>query len=395
MYKRQTTTTPQPGSVFQVLDTTEADLDWTLQVCEGSNKATWYRGEIRAARAEGNQRTVNWLPIEQYLRSVVPREMPPEWGDMGGGAGIAALEVQSVAARSYALAEKRYAYAKTCDTIRCQVYEGRRSRSGNRSWSNEDSRSDTAIRNTAGMVRYQDGKIARTEFSASTGGHTITADFPGVPDAGDDVSINPVHKWTKEITVNDVISRFGLTPLYEIEVISRDGFGDDGGRAEEIEFRARDGQRFVITGNRFRREFGLKSNWYGVNYGPPEAATQFPEERLDEYRVTTGYTEEEWQSLLDSADHLQMTPNEFQFSAVWAVAFLLNLSSNENGSKPLTEPPLIDGVHNVETAYKAATEDQRALEKIAETFSINGGQAQKAAVTILVFLVQIAKASGR
>ena len=390
-----TTTVPQPGSVFQVLDTTDADLDWTLQVCEGSNKASWYRGEIRAARAGGNQRTVNWLPIEEYLRSVVPREMPPEWADMGGGAGIAALEVQSVAARSYALAEKRYAYAKTCDTIRCQVYEGRRSRSGNTSWSNEDSRSDTAIRNTAGMVRYQDGEIARTEFSASTGGHTITADFPGVPDAGDDVSINPVHKWTKEITVNDVISRFGLTPLYEIEVITRDGFGDDGGRAEEIEFRARDGQRFVITGNRFRREFGLKSNWYGVNYGPPEAATQFPEERLDEYRVTTGYTEEEWQSLLDSADHLKMTPNEFQHSAVWVVAFLLNLSPSESGPTPLAEPPLIDGVHNVETAYKAAVEDQKALEQIAEVFAINGGQAQKAAVTILVFLVQIAKAAGR
>ena len=90
-----------------------------------------------------------------------------------------------------------------------------------------------------------------------------------------------------------------------------------------------------------------------------------------------------------------MTPNEFQFSAVWAVAFLLNLSSSESGPKPLTEPPLIDGTHNVETAYMAATEDQRALEKIAETFSINGGQAQKAAVTILVFLVQIAKAAGR
>ena len=390
-----TTTVPQAGSVFQVLDTNDADLDWTLQVCEGSNRSSWYRGEIRAARAGGNQRTVNWLPIEQYLRSVVPREMPPEWADMGGGTGIAALEVQSVAARSYALAEKRYAYAKTCDTIRCQVYEGRRSRSGNSSWSNEDPRSDIAIRNTTGMVRYQDGEIARTEFSASTGGHTITADFPGVPDDGDDVSINPVHKWTKEITVNDVISRFGLTPLYEIEVITRDGFGDDGGRAEEIEFRARDGQRFVITGNRFRREFGLKSNWYGVNYGPPEAATQFPEERLDEYRVTTGYTEEEWQSLIDSADHLKMTPNEFQLSAVWVVAFLLNLSSSGNSPKPLADPPLIDGVHNVETAYKAAAEDQKALEQIAEVFAINGGQAQKAAVTILVFLVQIAKAAGR
>ena len=390
-----TTTIPQPGSVFQVLDTSDADLNWTLQVCEGSNKSSWYRGEIRAARASGNQRTVNWLPIEQYLRSVVPREMPPEWADMGGGAGIAALEVQSVAARSYALAEKRYAYAKTCDTIRCQVYEGRRSRSGNSSWSNEDPRSDIAISNTAGMVRLQDGEIARTEFSASTGGHTITADFPGVPDAGDDVSINPVHKWTKEISVNDVISRFGLKPLYEIEVITRDGFGDDGGRAEEIEFRARDGQRFVITGNRFRREFGLKSNWYGVNYGPPEVATKFPEERLDEYRVTTGYTEEEWQSLVDSADHLKMTTNEFQLAAVWAVAFLLNLSGSESGPTPLAEPPSIEGTRNVQTAYMAAAEDQKALEQIAEAFAINGGQAQKTAVTILVFLVQIAKAAGR
>ena len=36
-----------------------------------------------------------------------------------------------------------------------------------------------------------------------------------------------------------------------------------------------------------------------------------------------------------------------------------------------------------------------AIEKIAEAFAINGGQAQKAAVTILVFLVQIAKAAGR
>ena len=43
----------------------------------------------------------------------------------------------------------------------------------------------------------------------------------------------------------------------------------------------------------------------------------------------------------------------------------------------------------------AAAEDQKALEQIAEAFAINGGQAQKTAVTILVYLVQIAKAAGR
>ena len=390
-----TTTAPPSSSVFQDLDTNEADLDWTLQVCEGTNGSSWYRGEIRAARAGSRQRTVNWLPVEQYLRSVVPREMPADWGDMGAGAGMAALEVQAVAARSYALAEHRYEYAKTCDSIRCQVYEGRRTRLASQSWSNEDPRSDNAILATSGLVRMQDGEVARTEFSASTGGHTITADFPGVPDAGDDVEINPVHRWSKELSVADVASRFGLGPLYEIEVVVRDGFGDDGGRAEEVEFRARDGQRFTVTGNRFRREFGLKSNWYGVTYGPPEAATSFPEERLDEYRITTGYTDDEWVSVDESAKYLDMTPAEFQLAAIWAVAFLLNLSADPNGPGPLAEPPVSDGPHWTQTAYFAGQGDQAAVEQVAEAFSITGEQAQKVAVTILVFLVQLAKAAGR
>ena len=60
--------------------------------------------------------------------------MPSQWSEMGDGAGQAALEVQAVAARSYALAEVRYDYAKTCDTIRCQVYSGRRSRSVSSGW---------------------------------------------------------------------------------------------------------------------------------------------------------------------------------------------------------------------------------------------------------------------
>ncbi|MCS5679870.1 MAG: hypothetical protein NZ603_08240, partial [Acidimicrobiales bacterium] len=323
------------------------------------------------------------------------REMPADWGDMGGGAGMVALEVQAVAARSYALAEHRYEYAKTCDSIRCQVYEGRRTRLGGSSWSNEDSRSDVAILATADIVRIQDGEVARTEFSASTGGHTITADFPGVPDAGDDVVINPVHRWSKELLVAEVADRFGVGPLYEIEVVVRDGFGDDGGRAEEVEFRARDGQRFTVTGNRFRREFGLKSNWYGVTYGPPEAATVFPEERLDEYRITTGYTDEEWAAVDDSADYLDMTPAELQLAAIWAVAFLLNLSADPDGPGPLVEPPASDGPHGTTTAYFAGQGDQAAVEQVAEAFSITGAQAQKVAVTILVFLVQLAKAAGR
>ncbi len=396
-----TTTTPPPTTStptvtsggITVLGFGDDGLDQTLQLCEGSNAATWYRGEIRAARYEHHQRTVNFLPVEQYLRSVVPQEMPASWASMGGGAGAQAVRVQAVAARSYALAEQRYDYAKTCDTIRCQVYEGRRSWSGSSVWNNEESASDVAILATAGVVRMRDGEIARTEFSASTGGYTITADFPGVVDDGDDVSINPVHRWSAEFDAGTVADTFGLGQLYEIRVVSRDGFGDDGGRAEEIELRTRSGESFVVTGNRFRREFGLMSNWYGIAYGPPNASSVFPENLIDEYRVTTGYTEDEWNSVLSAAEYLEMSPAELHLSSMAVMSFLLLLRGDGPPPAPLDPPPSVDGPREVTTAYLSTRGDQSAVEAVATAFSINGAQTQKAAVTVLVFLVGLARAA--
>jgi len=375
-----------------VLDAADIGLDQTLQVCEGSDAATWYRGEIRAAHYGDQQRTVNVLPVEQYLRSVVPREMPASWAELGDGAGAQALQVQAVAARSYSLAEDRYDYARTCDTIRCQVYEGRQSRRGSRTWGNEDERSDAALAATAGMVRLWGEEVARTEFSASTGGHTITEDFPGVPDDGDDVEINPVHRWTTEVTAEDLRSTFGTGELYEIVVVERDGFGDDGGRVDQMELRTRTGDVITITGNRFRREFGLRSNWYDVTFGPPDASGGFPEDRFDEYRLTTGYTDEEWALVESAAVYLDMSAAEFQRAAVWVTSFLLNLSSNPDGPAPLDPPPSVGGVHRVTSAYLAADGDQVAAEHVAGAFAVNGAEAQKVAVTVLVFLVGLSRA---
>ena len=90
-----------------------------------------------------------------------------------------------------------------------------------------------------------------------------------------------------------------------------------------------------------------------------------------------------------------MTPAEFQLAAIWAVAFLLNLAADSDGLGPLAEPPVSDGPHWTQTAYFAGQGDQAAVEQVAEAFSITGEQAQKVAVTILVFLVQLAKAAGR
>tara|TARA_Y100001960_G_scaffold298702_1_gene346209 strand:+ start:536 stop:3097 length:2562 start_codon:yes stop_codon:yes gene_type:complete len=385
--------TDDMGRSFEVLDASDLSLDQTLQVCAASEISTWYRGEIRAARYGSAQRTVNWVRVEQYLRGVVPREMSASWATLGNGAGRVALEVQAVAARSYALAEVRYAYAKTCDTIRCQVYGGRRSRRGSEQWSHEAPETDAAVVASAGLVRLDgDGVVSRTEFSASTGGHTITADFPGVVDAGDDVSINPVHRWTTELDASEVAKSFGLGALYEVEVIERDGFGDDGGRATEVELRTRSGERFIVNGNRFRREFGLRSNWFGVLYGPPDVGSAFPSTRVDEYRVTTDYSDEDLTSVMAAAEHLEMSLPEFQRAAVWVVAFLLNLSDGDPAS---IDVPVADGSNQVTTAYFAGEGDQTALEQVAKGFDISGEEAQRVSVTVLVFLTALAKAAGR
>ena len=385
--------TDASGRTFEVLEASDLALTQTLQVCEGTNSSTWYRGEIRAARYGANQRTVNWVRVEQYLRGVVPREMSASWASLGGGAGMTALEVQAVAARSYALAEVRYGYAKTCDTIRCQVYAGRRARRGSEEWDHEAPETDQAVAATAGLVRIDsEGVVSRTEFSASTGGHTITADFPGVPDEGDDVSINPVHRWTKDLNAASVAESFGLGTLYEVEVVERDGFGDDGGRATEIEFRTRTGNRFSVNGDRFRREFGLRSNWFGVLYGPPDAGSEFPSTRVDEYRVTTGFSAEDMESVEAAATYLKMSPAEFHRAAVWVLAFLVNLSGDQPA--PL-DAPEVDGAERVTTAYFAADGDQEALEAVGEAFGLNGGEAQKVSVTVLVFLTALARAAGR
>lgn len=106
--------------------TNYADL---AAVCEPSGTVRSYRGLIRAVNGTaGENRTVNEVPVEQYLRSVIAKEMSPSWATAGSGRGAQALQAQAVAARSFALAESRYSYARTCD-LTCQTYLGAAARS--------------------------------------------------------------------------------------------------------------------------------------------------------------------------------------------------------------------------------------------------------------------------
>ncbi len=257
-------------------------LEQTIQRCVSASEQRYYRGELRAVNNGGAQRTVNALPVESYLRAVVPLEMPASWATLGDGAGAEALQSQAVSARSYALAENRASYALTCDTISCQVYGGRAVRRSGELSSNEDDRANAAIAATAGVVRIRDGEVARTEFSSSTGGWTAGGVFPAVEDLGDAIERNPNYNWTTTVSIANLESRFGNRQLDKVYVSERNGLGRDGGRVEEVTLQFGE-ETFTMTGNEFRRAAQLKSDWFSIDWEreSPIAPCICPEEWPD------------------------------------------------------------------------------------------------------------------
>ena len=270
------------------------DIDETIQRCVSTSTQNYYRGELRAVHNNGSQRTVNAVAVESYLRGVVPLEMPASWALLGDGSGEEALQSQAVSARSYALGENRTSYALTCDTISCQVYGGRAVRVNGTLTSNENDLSNIAIADTAGVVRLRDGEVARTEFSSSTGGWTAGGVFPAVEDLGDAVALNPNHDWDVDIDIDDIEARFSNRQLDRAFVSERNGLGQDGGRVLEVTFHFAD-ETFTMTGNEFRRAFGLRSDWFTVDFERTTSLGQcicpddWPDRRLiDEAEAFTG-----------------------------------------------------------------------------------------------------------
>jgi stage II sporulation protein D len=137
-----------------------------------------YRGEIHLVLNEhGRINVVNALPVEDYLRGVVPLEMP-----VGANPRMEALKAQAVAARSYALARRgqfQSAGFDIRDDARSQVYGG---------LSAEHPISNLAVEQTRGMVAVyydEDGHAVPIEalYTSTCGGRTENneAVFGGKP----------------------------------------------------------------------------------------------------------------------------------------------------------------------------------------------------------------------
>ena len=126
-----------------------------------------YRGRLLLyLNDRGALNLINELPVEQYLRGVVPRELGPALYPR-----LEALKAQTVAARTYALHHLGEFDAEgfdLCAGVRCQVYGGVGA---------EHPLSDRAVAETTGQVLLYDGKLIEALYSATCGGHTEDAEL--------------------------------------------------------------------------------------------------------------------------------------------------------------------------------------------------------------------------
>ncbi|MDD5541683.1 MAG: SpoIID/LytB domain-containing protein, partial [Acidobacteriia bacterium] len=107
---------------------------------------------------------VNVVDLDDYLKGVVPNEMPPS-----KFTAIEALKAQAVAARTYALSfRNRYAQDgyQICSTIQCQLYRGVES---------ERPLSSEAVETTRGVVIKYQGQWIDAMYTSTCGGRTEDA----------------------------------------------------------------------------------------------------------------------------------------------------------------------------------------------------------------------------
>ena len=120
-----------------------------------------YRGELELTKYNkkfGRFHIVNVIELEEYLKGVVPNEMPVRFG-------LEALKAQSVAARNYVLSPRTKAYDAfdVVDSVASQVYFGANS---------EKQLGTQAVEETEGIVALYNWDLILAQYCSTAGGYT-------------------------------------------------------------------------------------------------------------------------------------------------------------------------------------------------------------------------------
>lgn|GEM_PF-1033972 len=243
-------------------------------VREGAKNSYTYLGVFFIKRISGDVpylNVVNVLSFDDYLKGVVPAEMPSTWP-------AEALKAQAVAARTYAffelagdaanedpkmVAEK--AGAQVDDTVFFQAYLGK-------SWNQAST--DEAVTKTSGLVMTYQDEVIKAYFHNDSGGHTEDAQHSfgttlpyaiGKPEIYPAGSV-PNSEWTVTTTIASVQKSLldaKLIPpgseLSSLTIENKDILPTK--RPSQITVALKNGKFLKIGSKDFRFALALKNNW--------------------------------------------------------------------------------------------------------------------------------------
>ncbi len=119
-----------------------------------------YRGMLRVVWAEGRLLLINRLELEDYLKGVLPGEVPASFP-------FEALKAQAILARTYTLSRLGSSpYYDVCAWEACQVYKGLDA---------ETPKHTRAVEATRGQILAYGGRPISAVYHADSGGQTASA----------------------------------------------------------------------------------------------------------------------------------------------------------------------------------------------------------------------------
>lgn len=124
-----------------------------------------YLGNFEIVKRDAGLLVINELPLETYLCSVVPSEMPAAYP-------LESLKVQAVCARSYAIKQMQNGRGAEFnvhvdDSVSYQVYNNQK----------RDERASEAVKATAGQVMRSDGEIVDALYYSTSCGVNLSQDL--------------------------------------------------------------------------------------------------------------------------------------------------------------------------------------------------------------------------
>ena len=207
-----------------------------------------YRGLIKVQLDQGRLKVINRVALPDYLASVVGAEMPHQWPE-------AALQVQAVASRTYALRQRQPETDYDLGaTVSSQVYRGMES---------ETDSTRKAVASTRNEVLTHGDRLIDAVFHSSSGGVTENSgeiwryQLPYLKSVPDFDESSPVHRWRQPLHRRQLQHAFAeIGGVESIQPLQR----TSSGRLRRVLVRGPDGE-LELSGAQLRRRLKLRSSF--------------------------------------------------------------------------------------------------------------------------------------